>query len=194
MSRRSGTCLRSCLVIFAVASALIVCGPALYWKFKTKLSDPKSSSCAPCVCDCPPPLSLLKIAPGTLSSSIKFDAFVFYLLRICLISFYAGWNEKGACIFNFRLLFVLVADLLGLDLIFTNPYWLIIDLGINVRSVSAGLLRVYGDWVLSWEGGHQPITYVWSLTIFLLVQFGFLYVQGVTEESQVVLSKFEVGI
>ncbi|KAE8668554.1 serine carboxypeptidase S28 family protein [Hibiscus syriacus] len=64
MSRRSGTCLRLCLVTFAVVSALAVCGPALYWRFnKTlKLGDSKSS-CPPCICDCPPPLSLLKIAP-----------------------------------------------------------------------------------------------------------------------------------
>ncbi|XVF89243.1 hypothetical protein PTKIN_Ptkin19aG0114400 [Pterospermum kingtungense] len=64
MSRRSGTCLRLCLVIFAVVSALGVCGPALYWRFKKtlRLGDSKSS-CPPCICDCPPPLSLLKIAP-----------------------------------------------------------------------------------------------------------------------------------
>ncbi|XVF48452.1 hypothetical protein PTKIN_Ptkin03bG0191000 [Pterospermum kingtungense] len=65
MSRRSGTCLRSCLVIFAIVSALGVCGPALYWRVKKtlRLGDSKSS-CPPCICDCPPPLSLLKIAPG----------------------------------------------------------------------------------------------------------------------------------
>ncbi|XVE97500.1 hypothetical protein REPUB_Repub03eG0024900 [Reevesia pubescens] len=64
MSRRSGSCLRLCLVIFAVVSALGVCGPALYWRFKKalRLADSKSS-CPPCICDCPPPLSLLKIAP-----------------------------------------------------------------------------------------------------------------------------------
>uniref|UniRef100_A0A2P2IH47 Uncharacterized protein n=1 Tax=Rhizophora mucronata TaxID=61149 RepID=A0A2P2IH47_RHIMU len=73
MSRRSGTCLRCCLVIFAVISALGVCGPALYWRFKKSFgfSVPKASSCPPCTCDCPPPLSLLKIAPGiSLSSCI----------------------------------------------------------------------------------------------------------------------------
>ncbi|XP_039039621.1 uncharacterized protein LOC120177593 [Hibiscus syriacus] len=71
MSRRSGTCLRLCLVTFAVVSALAVCGPALYWRFnKTlKLGDSKSS-CPPCICDCPPPLSLLKIAPGLTNLSI----------------------------------------------------------------------------------------------------------------------------
>ncbi|XP_039003470.1 uncharacterized protein LOC120200974 isoform X2 [Hibiscus syriacus] len=67
MSRRSspGTCLRLCLVKFAVVSAIAVCGPALYWRFnKTtlKLTDSKSS-CPPCNCDCPPPLSLLNVAP-----------------------------------------------------------------------------------------------------------------------------------
>ncbi|KAL5547415.1 hypothetical protein UlMin_002646 [Ulmus minor] len=72
MSRRSGTCLRCCLVVFAVVSALAVCGPALYWRFKKGISlgDPKSS-CPPCVCDCPPPLSLLTIAPGLANLSIS---------------------------------------------------------------------------------------------------------------------------
>jgi len=52
-------------VVFAVISALGVCGPALYWKFKKgiRLGSSKAS-CPPCICDCPPPLSLLKIAPG----------------------------------------------------------------------------------------------------------------------------------
>ncbi|MBA0827477.1 hypothetical protein Goarm_012257, partial [Gossypium armourianum] len=58
------TWLRLCLVIFAVVSALAVCGPALYWRFKKTLRFVDSkSSCPPCICDCPPPLSLLKIAP-----------------------------------------------------------------------------------------------------------------------------------
>ncbi|XP_028754045.1 uncharacterized protein LOC114713537 isoform X2 [Neltuma alba] len=64
MSRRSGACLRCCLVVFAVASALAVCGPALYWRFKNTINLHNSKlSCPPCVCDCPPPLSLLQIAP-----------------------------------------------------------------------------------------------------------------------------------
>ncbi|KHG29530.1 Two-component response regulator-like PRR73 [Gossypium arboreum] len=64
MSRRSGTCLRLCLVTFAVISALAVCGPALYWRFKKTLKlGPSKSSCPPCICDCPPPLSLVNIAP-----------------------------------------------------------------------------------------------------------------------------------
>ncbi|MQL88175.1 hypothetical protein Taro_020736 [Colocasia esculenta] len=65
-SRRSGACVRCCLVAFAVASALYVSGPALYWRLKRGVKDgsPASpSSCLPCVCDCPPPLSLQKIAP-----------------------------------------------------------------------------------------------------------------------------------
>ncbi|KAI8022097.1 hypothetical protein LOK49_LG03G03577 [Camellia lanceoleosa] len=72
MSRRSGGCLRCCLVVFAVVSALCVSGPALYWKFKKglKLGASSSPSCSPCVCDCPPPLSLLKIAPGLANLSI----------------------------------------------------------------------------------------------------------------------------
>ncbi|CAK9326531.1 unnamed protein product [Citrullus colocynthis] len=71
MSRRSGACLRCCLVIFAVVSALAVCGPALYWRFKKafQLGDSKAS-CPPCICDCPPPLSLLKISPGLANLSV----------------------------------------------------------------------------------------------------------------------------
>ncbi|KAL4303179.1 hypothetical protein GQ457_10G017980 [Hibiscus cannabinus] len=72
MSRRSsGTMLRVCLVIFAVVSALGVCGHALYWRFnKTLKSVDSKLSCSPCICDCPPPLSLLKIAPGLANLSI----------------------------------------------------------------------------------------------------------------------------
>ena len=63
-------------MVFAVVSALAVCGPALYWKLKKgiRLGDHKNS-CAPCVCDCPPPLSLLKIAPG-MSFHYSFFCFV----------------------------------------------------------------------------------------------------------------------
>ncbi|XP_028754044.1 uncharacterized protein LOC114713537 isoform X1 [Neltuma alba] len=72
MSRRSGACLRCCLVVFAVASALAVCGPALYWRFKNTINLHNSKlSCPPCVCDCPPPLSLLQIAPGLANLSIS---------------------------------------------------------------------------------------------------------------------------
>ncbi|KDP38646.1 hypothetical protein JCGZ_03999 [Jatropha curcas] len=71
MSRRSGACLRCCLVIFAVVSALAVCGPALYWRFKKTIGFSGSKiSCPPCICDCPPPLSLLKIAPGLANLSV----------------------------------------------------------------------------------------------------------------------------
>ncbi|KAI4335583.1 hypothetical protein L6164_014218 [Bauhinia variegata] len=72
MSRRSGACLRCCLVVFAIVSALAVCGPALYWRFKKtiKLGNSKLS-CPPCVCDCPPPLSLLQIAPGLANLSVS---------------------------------------------------------------------------------------------------------------------------
>lgn len=53
-------------MVFAVVSALCVSGPAWYWRLKKTMAseDKISSSCAPCTCDCPPPLSLLKIAPG----------------------------------------------------------------------------------------------------------------------------------
>ncbi|KAF5445743.1 hypothetical protein F2P56_034772 [Juglans regia] len=73
MSRRSdsGVCLRFCLVVFAIVSALGVCGPALYWRFKKSLRlGSTAASCPPCICDCPPPLSLLKIAPGLANLSI----------------------------------------------------------------------------------------------------------------------------
>ncbi|KAJ8767844.1 hypothetical protein K2173_020784 [Erythroxylum novogranatense] len=73
MSRRSASCLRCCLVIFAVVSALGVCGPALYWRFKKSFGfshSKASSSCPPCICDCPPPLSLLQIAPGLANLSV----------------------------------------------------------------------------------------------------------------------------
>ncbi|CAN8326712.1 unnamed protein product [Cochlearia groenlandica] len=72
MSRRSGDCMR-CLVVFAVVSALVVCGPALYWKFNKGFvgSTRKSSVCPLCpACDCPPPLSLLQIAPGLANLTI----------------------------------------------------------------------------------------------------------------------------
>ncbi|KAF3590642.1 hypothetical protein DY000_02027686 [Brassica cretica] len=61
MARRSGDCMR-CLVIFAVVSALLVCGPALYWKFNKGFvgsSTRRNSMCPPCVCDCPHPGSCL---------------------------------------------------------------------------------------------------------------------------------------
>ncbi|XP_010472435.1 PREDICTED: uncharacterized protein LOC104752067 [Camelina sativa] len=73
MARRSGNCMR-CLVIFSVVSALIVCGPALYWKLKKGFvgsARSNNSICPPCeICDCPPPLSLLEIAPGLANLSI----------------------------------------------------------------------------------------------------------------------------
>ncbi|CAI9760585.1 unnamed protein product [Fraxinus pennsylvanica] len=71
MSRRSATCLRCCLVIFAVVSALCVSGPALYWKFKKGLKlKGISSSCPPCLCDCPTPQTLFQIAPGLANLSV----------------------------------------------------------------------------------------------------------------------------
>ncbi|PIN03290.1 hypothetical protein CDL12_24195 [Handroanthus impetiginosus] len=71
MSRRSGTCLRCCLVIFAVVSALCVSGPALYFKFKKGLKlKGVSASCAPCNCNCAPPQSLFQIVPGLVNLSV----------------------------------------------------------------------------------------------------------------------------
>ncbi|XP_068653145.1 uncharacterized protein [Aristolochia californica] len=66
-----GLFLRCCLVVFAVASALYVSGPALFSKFKKGFRfDGSAPSCGPCVCDCPAPLSLLTIAPGLVNLSI----------------------------------------------------------------------------------------------------------------------------
>ncbi|MCH87607.1 hypothetical protein A2U01_0008480 [Trifolium medium] len=66
----SGIWLRWCLVLFAMVSALGVCGPALYWRFKKGISLRTNShsklSCPPCICDCPPPLSLFQVAPVVL--------------------------------------------------------------------------------------------------------------------------------
>lgn len=73
MSRRgSGTWVRCCLIVFAIVSALCVSAPVLYWKFKKGLNftTTLSSSCPPCICDCPPPLSLLNIAPGLVNLSV----------------------------------------------------------------------------------------------------------------------------
>ncbi|CAA2981422.1 Hypothetical predicted protein [Olea europaea subsp. europaea] len=71
MSRRSGACLRRCLLIFAMVSALCVSGPAFYWKFKKSLAlEGVSASCTPCICDCPSPQSLLQIAPGLANLSV----------------------------------------------------------------------------------------------------------------------------
>ncbi|KAK1414011.1 hypothetical protein QVD17_29748 [Tagetes erecta] len=73
MTRRSGSCVRCCLVILAIISALCVSGPALYSRFKKGfiLRSRSSISCAPCVCHCPPPLSILKLAPGLANLSVS---------------------------------------------------------------------------------------------------------------------------
>ncbi|KAL6523442.1 hypothetical protein OROGR_017045 [Orobanche gracilis] len=71
MSRRSATCLRCCLVIFAVVSALCVSGPALYFKFKKGFkSNGASASCPPCNCKCAPPESPFLIVPGLANLSV----------------------------------------------------------------------------------------------------------------------------
>ncbi|KAK6912288.1 Protein of unknown function DUF1068 [Dillenia turbinata] len=70
--RRSGSWLRCCLVGFAIVSALCVCGPALYWKFKKGIRlGQLNSSCPPCNCDCPPPLSLRNFAAGLINLSVS---------------------------------------------------------------------------------------------------------------------------
>ncbi|CAA3032580.1 Hypothetical predicted protein [Olea europaea subsp. europaea] len=71
MSRRSATCLRCCLVMFAVVPARCVSGLALYWKFKGDLKlKGISSSCPSCLCDCPSPQTLFQIAPGLVNLSV----------------------------------------------------------------------------------------------------------------------------
>lgn len=71
-SRRSGSCVRGCLVAFAIVSALCVSGPALYWKLKEAARLRQNpNSCPPCHCDCPAPFSLLKIAPGLVNLSVE---------------------------------------------------------------------------------------------------------------------------
>ncbi|KAK7411605.1 hypothetical protein VNO78_03040 [Psophocarpus tetragonolobus] len=70
----SGGWLRACLVVFAVVSALGVCGPALYWRFKNAValrSSHAKLACPPCLCDCPPPLSLFQLAPGLANLSVS---------------------------------------------------------------------------------------------------------------------------
>lgn len=101
MSRRSGACLRCCLVVFAVVSALCVSGPALYWKFKKGLKHTGASSvCSPCVCDCPPPLSLIKIAPGT-------NIFSLSLIHVFLRVFVVKTQIEGYPYHIFRFLVLL---------------------------------------------------------------------------------------
>lgn len=90
--RRSGALVRCCcLVVLAVASALCVSGPALYWRYKKSFAASSlfgsgsgsgsispflgfrwrsASSCAPCSCDCPPPLSL-PVLPKELPQSAR---------------------------------------------------------------------------------------------------------------------------
>ncbi|KAJ4817917.1 hypothetical protein LUZ62_030483 [Rhynchospora pubera] len=94
--RRWGAWVRCCcLVVLAVASALCVSGPALYWRYRNSSTNSKAhpsslsfrpffgsgpffgspsrsaSTCAPCTtCDCPPPLSLHAVAPVLANLSI----------------------------------------------------------------------------------------------------------------------------
>ncbi|CAL9106225.1 unnamed protein product [Musa textilis] len=110
-ARPSGACLKCLLVVFAIASALCVSGPALYWRFKKgfastqSLSSSSSSShlgCAPCVCDCPPPLSLDAIAPGDLSFS---PPPLLFLSRIVLfLGSYYGFLISSLVLINLKLI------------------------------------------------------------------------------------------
>ena len=61
-------------MVFAVVSALGVCGPALYWRFKNAITlrnNNNKLSCPSCLCDCPPPLSLFQLAPGLANLSVS---------------------------------------------------------------------------------------------------------------------------
>lgn len=127
MSRRYGTCVRCCLVVFAIVSALAVCGPAIYWRFKKTLSlaDPKSSSCPPCICDCPPPLSLLKIAPGTISLSLFL--FLFSVLFVVSLLFCLGYFRLWVflwvlCWFGWNLV-VPISSIRGIFFYISCAWW-----------------------------------------------------------------------
>ncbi|CAN6448114.1 unnamed protein product [Victoria cruziana] len=68
---RSGACLRCCLLLAVGVLVLCVSGPALLWRLRKGLAVARSAGgCPPCVCDCPPPESLLKIAPGLVNLSV----------------------------------------------------------------------------------------------------------------------------
>ncbi|GAA0187415.1 hypothetical protein LIER_34703 [Lithospermum erythrorhizon] len=74
MSRGYKNCLKWCLVILAIVSALCVSGPALYWKFKKGLLVKTTpTSCSPCICSCAPPLSLPGLANLTVADCGKDD-------------------------------------------------------------------------------------------------------------------------
>ncbi|KAL0854659.1 hypothetical protein Bca101_059811 [Brassica carinata] len=93
-----------CLIIFDVIFALLVCGPALYWKFNKGFigSTRKSSVCPPCVCDCPPPVSLLDITPGIVAT-ISFLSFSF-LIGSDIVFWFKDW------IFQSRFANLIVTD------------------------------------------------------------------------------------
>lgn len=79
----SGGWLRGCLVVFAVVSALGVCGPALYWRFKNAITlrnNNNKLSCPSCLCDCPPPLSLFQLAPGNNNKRLLLLLIFFFLI------------------------------------------------------------------------------------------------------------------
>ncbi|KAK6944381.1 Protein of unknown function DUF1068 [Dillenia turbinata] len=71
---RCGVCLRCCLVIFAIVSALFMSAPALSWRIsKTfKLQEIKPS-CSPCSCDCSPPLAFPGLANLTVADCGRND-------------------------------------------------------------------------------------------------------------------------
>ncbi|XP_021865851.2 uncharacterized protein [Spinacia oleracea] len=72
LSRNSGNCVRNSLVGFGIALTVLIIGLSLYWKGSKLGHHPSySSNCSPCICDCPPPLSILNIAPGFVNLSIE---------------------------------------------------------------------------------------------------------------------------
>ena len=98
-----GACSISCLVLFAVFSALFVSGPAFYTRFNegfqkrlslysnsfsssSSTTSSAPSACPSCVCDCPGSVSLQKIAPGEHSLSRPFYLSVSMSLSVCQIS------------------------------------------------------------------------------------------------------------
>ncbi|PWA82174.1 hypothetical protein CTI12_AA180330 [Artemisia annua] len=73
MTRRSSSYLKTCLITIALVSAFCLFAPTLYSKLKTNFNikpNTASITCNPCICDCPPPLSLLNLAPGLVNLSV----------------------------------------------------------------------------------------------------------------------------
>ncbi|XP_074288610.1 uncharacterized protein LOC141613768 [Silene latifolia] len=69
----SGMCVRCCIMVVVFGLILYILGPTLHWKVNkgTMLGHDSAISCSPCICDCPPPLSILNIGPGLANLSTE---------------------------------------------------------------------------------------------------------------------------